>query len=501
MDQELGTFDRRDARRGRLRTAAAAAVAGVALLATLGAAPADARPSKDKAGRGNVALEPTTTTTSAPSAAAETVSADGTLRRAALRLTVATTSDWVQVDLPGVSAGHVVVENPQGRQVQPTSRGVVVRGPVRTYGSVTVDVVTEVARTLQQGAITVTQGGAGSTTTSLDEITGERRPVASISTDWATTTRAVAVTADHLMGDEQLEWVRADDQRRVLAFTYPWFGDGATTDERLSVHPVDPWNSDQGTEALRITQEARANGIDGFVMSFSGGARHGLPLHHTLRAAEQTGGTASVLIETAEAGSVAAVEQWIAEALKQSDSPSFLRLDGVPVVFAFASGSVTAADWQAISDRLAAAGTPVRIIADTWHGQDGAVAGQYRYNALLQSPTDEMTEAELTGWNQAVSRGLRARATLGVGRPGLVVATVQPGWDDRPLRGADRLVVPWDGTSTYDRTWRAALAGEADWVVVTSWNEWFEGTGVAPSVEHGDAALMATAAWAERFTG
>lgn len=480
---------------GRLRPWAVTAGMLAATLAVSSAASAEARAAEnavDVRATRDIAVQAET---------AQVAATDGTLRRAALRLTVATTSDWVQVDLPGVSAGHVVVANPQGRQVQPTSRGVVVRGAVRTYGTVTVDVVTEVARTLDQTAIKVSQGGAGTTTTTVGEITGEPRTVAVLGTDWATTTRSLAVTADDLMGQEQLEWVRADDERRVLAFTYPWFGDGATTDAQLSVHPVDPWNSDQGAEALRITQDARAHGIDGFVMSFSGGARHGLPLYHTLRAAEQTGGTASVLIETAEAGSVEVVEQWIAEALKQAGSPAFQRLDGVPVVFAFASGSVTPADWQGISDRLEAAGTPVRIVADTWHGQDGAVDGQYRYNALLQSPTDEMTEAELTGWNQAVSRGLRARATLGAGRPGLVVATVQPGWDDRPLRGADRLVVPWDGTSTYDRTWRAALAGEADWVVVTSWNEWFEGTGIAPSVEHGDAALTATAAWAARFAG
>jgi hypothetical protein len=287
----------------------------------------------------------------------------------------------------------------------------------------------------------------------------------------------------------------------VLAFTYPWFDETAATDPLLSVHPTEPWRSWSAEDALRATQLARQNGIDGFVLSWAGGAQHGLALYHALNAAAQTGGTATILLETVEAGTPAVAEQWIREALRQSSSPAFQRLDGVPVVFAFDAGVLPKAEWRGISDRLAASGTPVRIIADIWDGQGGAVAGMYRYNAMLQTPTDPMTATELTDWNRGISRALRARATLGHGDPGLVVATVQPGWDDRPLRGADRLAVPWDGVETYGATWQAALAAEPDWVVITSWNEWFEGTGIAPSAEHGTDALVATGHWAQLFRG
>lgn len=447
----------------------------------------------------------------APSAAGQ-VTADGsaepaaeelpTMRRAALRLVISTTSDWVRVDLPGASAGHVVVDNPHDRTVRPTGRGVVVRGPVRVFGTVSVDVVTEVPRSFELGAITVSQGGIGKSTVEVTNITGDPYSVAAIATSWSAMNRSVGVTAAKLMGDEQLEWVRAEPQRRVLAFTYPWFGDWAKTDSRLSAHPSDPWNSRDPEDALAMARMARANGIDGFVMSFSGGKAHGLPLHHSLEAAAATGGTATVLIETAAAGSAAVTEQWISQALEQADHPAFQRLDGVPVVFAFATGTLTPDEWVGISDRLAAAGTPVRIISDTWQGGDGPHAGHYRYSSLLQRPpADEMTNAELTYWNHAVSRGLRAAATLGAGEADVVVATVQPGFDVSRTRGDDWLVVDRKGTATYDATWQAALAAEPDWVVVTSWNEWYEGTGIAPTAELGTAPLDATARWAERFKG
>ena len=424
---------------------------------------------------------------------------DAGLRRAALRIGIRTTSDWVQVDLPGVSAGHVVVSSGDS-DVWPTARGVVVRGQSGVLRSVTVDVVTEVPRTVEQAWVVLRQGGAGSASAAIENRTAAAYPVVSLATRaGSTTTKTVAIS--ELMGPTQLEWARADDERRVLAFTYPWFDESAATDPLLSAHPVDLLRSWSGADALRAAQLARQNGIDGFVMSWAGGAQNGLALYHALAAADRTGGTATILLETVEAGSAAVAERWIREALRQATSPAFQRLDGVPVVFVFDAGVLPKAQWRAISDRLAASGTPVRLIGDIWDGQGGAMTGMYRYNALLQTETDVMTATELTDWNRGISRALRARATLGDGDPGLVVATAQPGWDDRPLRGDDRLTVPRRGVETYDDTWEAALAGEADWVVITSWNEWYEGTGIAPSVEHGDDALVATGPWAQRFGG
>jgi hypothetical protein len=53
--------------------------------------------------------------------------------------------------------------------------------------------------------------------------------------------------------------------------------------------------------------------------------------------------------------------------------------------------------------------------------------------------------------------------------------------------------------ATYDETWRAALAADPPWILVSSWNEWHEGSEIEPSVEYGRRYLDATHAWAERF--
>jgi glycosyl transferase family WbsX len=39
----------------------------------------------------------------------------------------------------------------------------------------------------------------------------------------------------------------------------------------------------------------------------------------------------------------------------------------------------------------------------------------------------------------------------------------------------------------------------ADWVVVTSWNEWMENTQIEPSVRYGDLYVRRTKLWSDRF--
>ena len=49
------------------------------------------------------------------------------------------------------------------------------------------------------------------------------------------------------------------------------------------------------------------------------------------------------------------------------------------------------------------------------------------------------------------------------------------------------------------KTWHAALDSDPDWVLITSWNEWHEGSEIEPSLEHGDREIVATAGFAQDF--
>lgn len=77
-----------------------------------------------------------------------------------------------------------------------------------------------------------------------------------------------------------------------------------------------------------------------------------------------------------------------------------------------------------------------------------------------------------------------------------VVATVMPGYDDRVIR-TPGFVLPRGDGSRWRHDW--SLARGADWVLLTSFNEWHEGSEIEPSVEYGRTWLDETAAQIRRW--
>jgi len=51
---------------------------------------------------------------------------------------------------------------------------------------------------------------------------------------------------------------------------------------------------------------------------------------------------------------------------------------------------------------------------------------------------------------------------------------------------------------TYDLLWRAALGSAPDWVLITSFNEWHEGTEIEPGVEYRGEFIRRTREWVRR---
>ena len=80
----------------------------------------------------------------------------------------------------------------------------------------------------------------------------------------------------------------------------------------------------------------------------------------------------------------------------------------------------------------------------------------------------------------------------------IACATVIPGYDDTKIRKpglkADRL----DG-QVYRVLWDEAMKAKPDWVLITSWNEWHEGSEIEPSLEYSDQYLRLTGSYALRF--
>ena len=280
---------------------------------------------------------------------------------------------------------------------------------------------------------------------------------------------------------------KADSRKLVLAAYYPWFTATGWETMPVAERPLDPRSAWSSAGVLSMTQQAKANGVDGFVISWMGNEKNGSAYDVAATAATQTGSVVAPYIEISEAmnrGGLATVEQWLREALDHT-GPASLTEAGVPVVFVWNMAVVSGSDWTAILSRL---GRPVYIVGDGDTNVYGkAMPGFHTY----LPPTDLTGAAERNGLRSAWYRGAAALdSTL---KPRLHVVSVSPGFDDRILRGATRPVVSREG-GRYGATWDAALAGDPDMVLITSWNEWYEGSEIEPGTRFGATALAETAA-------
>ena len=64
-------------------------------------------------------------------------------------------------------------------------------------------------------------------------------------------------------------------------------------------------------------------------------------------------------------------------------------------------------------------------------------------------------------------------------------AGVLPGYDDTHVPGrSGAYKVPRNNGGTYRASWNAALSSHPDWVTITTFNEWFEGAMIEPSIHY-----------------
>ncbi|RSS84132.1 glycoside hydrolase family 71 protein [Streptomyces sp. WAC06614] len=85
------------------------------------------------------------------------------------------------------------------------------------------------------------------------------------------------------------------------------------------------------------------------------------------------------------------------------------------------------------------------------------------------------------------------RRAHGAGKIWMQPVSVQ---DTRPLQG---VYDEAGNTATLRTTWTRAIEDEADWVQLTTWNDYAEGSHFAPSVHHGHAYLDISAYYLTRF--
>ncbi|MEO0125419.1 MAG: hypothetical protein ABIK99_04065 [candidate division WOR-3 bacterium] len=267
----------------------------------------------------------------------------------------------------------------------------------------------------------------------------------------------------------------------VLAFYCLWYGDNWFDQgkKRVAHQPLLGFYSSQDHAVLkRHILWAKEAKLDGFIISWWG---KDSPFDQNLKIflpiCESLDFKFTLYLETTEV---------LEEDLQYLEttyarSPAFLKINGRPVIFIFVRVI------QEISlPKLREIKSPFDFIIYGYAPSHlSGFLGFHEYYPWYNNLAEAKKRYLLAGEIARIKNKLYA-------------APVIPGYDDRNYRQPGKLTDRGKG-DFYKENWEAVLTSDPDWILITSFNEWFEGTEIEPSREFGDFYLKLTAHYAKLF--
>lgn len=325
---------------------------------------------------------------------------------------------------------------------------------------------------------------------------------------------------------EQSERRYSNVPHEVLAFYYGWFGNPrneAWGKVDLAKHEIDntarfpvkgAYSSHDPAVIEWQIDQAKASGITGFVVSWWGlgdwDKWHDESLAMLLKCARRKDFKISIYWERAPGDGQGQIDEAINDLSyvlnKYGKSQAFLKVDGKPVIFAYNRVTLFAmpvTSWPAIIRGIRKRAGDFVFIGDV--GDDHQSPGAYLFDGNhcygVNLPDDlrkHLTVDKLGELHAFLANYDTQSARLARQRDRICCLTVSPGSDARKAYKLDTQTDRLDGR-TYRTYWDEAIKADPDWIIITSWNEWAEGTEIEPSLELGDQYLRITAEYAKPF--
>lgn len=294
--------------------------------------------------------------------------------------------------------------------------------------------------------------------------------------------------------------VPIDPHRHVLAVYYPWYSPATFQTGTWAETPEAPFDTSDPASVGAQIDEARSEHIDGFVVSYDGDPTYAQRLSTvTQEAASRPGFYVASMLEMNQlvtrypsAGLSTGIDSAIKDAIARTDGPNQLQVDGRPVVFVFAAQDLSPTLWKVV--RLGLGENPF-FIADS-------TSSAYGFNGLFDYTVSFAADNQVAALDQSFEKTARwdPAVNSGAGPQRLWVAPVSPGENSCVSPPPDDDVyADREKGARYAYTWQAAIASEPEWVLVSTWNEWYEDTAVAPGSVNGSRALDETGPQAEAF--
>jgi hypothetical protein len=410
---------------------------------------------------------------------------------------VSTTSDWTVVNITGLST---IVSNVTSTTGDPTvSLDGVQVGLKGAPGPSSATIEAIVSDSGAASDLTIVKGYDGATTVQVIRDDASAVPVVTLgdSSETGNYSASVSIPSGSIVG-EGLPDEHVDPRRLTLAFYYPWFNTGFFNSGFYWDKPTGPYATDDPAAVQSMVSQAASSGINGFVVSWDG--TFDPEFDDVLAAADATGNFSvapyielSSIVSSVGTGPTQ-IAQTIEGAFTSASDPAFLHVGSRPVAFLFGSSAISAAAWKAVVALLAADQLDPFIVGDAMPSLGYGFDGFHIYdpNGITQPLLSDMDyNAEITDHLDHMVDSADPQL--------LWVATASPGEND--LLHGGSLVQARDGTNWYNTTWETAVESNPDWVVITSWNEWYMATDIQPDTPTGSADLAVTKSWSTSFAG
>ncbi|MGD1992341.1 MAG: glycoside hydrolase family 99-like domain-containing protein, partial [Anaerolineae bacterium] len=163
--------------------------------------------------------------------------------------------------------------------------------------------------------------------------------------------------------------------------------------------------------------------------------------------------------------------------------PAYLHVGGRPVIFFWRQNRFPVETWYDIRDRV----DPERSSIWIMEGVDLSYLGPFDGTHLYSVAWDSEPGATLRRWGEQIRQWNAEHGSVKYW-----VATVMPGYNDLVTGRSDAFVRDRAGGAYYRDCWEGAIQSKADWVVITSFNEWLEGSQIEPSQAYGEQYLELT---------
>lgn len=276
----------------------------------------------------------------------------------------------------------------------------------------------------------------------------------------------------------------AQAHKPVLAFYYAWY-DHSTWSKTPDVPQIQYKSTDVEAMARHIDW-ARSAGIDGFVVSWYGpeGGVNNQTQSNVLALLDIAAARGfKIAIDFETRSPLFKTRAQLRQALRYAVDtlarhPAYFRHNDQPVIFFWRNDALAPGEWLA----LRAQADPEN--ATLWIAEGVSTQWLITFDGLHL-------------YNVAWSRDFAATASKFAGSARklgrLWVGTAMPGWNDTKVRGrAGAHAKDRANGQFYRDSFAAAAASDPDLLVITSFNEWMEGSQLEPSVTYGDFYLNLT---------